>query len=169
MPDKTTPKKNFPYIQIRIEPNHKEKWINFKKEHSEIRNLTHLITASVENFIETYDNPKTSRKEDSKEILQYLMEENKRKEEQLLEALSQLKEIQIALANKSKIETNGSIDLKMRVFEMIADGSFNTTQIAKVMNIDEGIIMNIVNLLVKEASIEHDPTYKKQMKWRVKK
>jgi len=97
------------------------------------------------------------------------MEENKRKEDQLLEALSQLKEIQIALSNKGKIETNGAIDLKMRVFEMIADGSFNTTQIAKVMNIDEGIITNIVNLLVKEASIEHDPTYKKQMKWRVKK
>jgi len=170
MPDKTNPKKTFPYIQIRIEPNHKEQWIKFVKEHSDIRNLTHLLTAAVEDFISNFDNPKTPISNgNTKQMLNYLMEENKKKDNQLSEALDQMREIQVELARRSKLEGNGELDLRTRVFEMIHEGNFNTTQISKILKIDEGIITKIINQLIKEGSIEHDSQFGKEMKWRVKK
>jgi len=168
MPNKNNPKKAFPYIQIRIEPNIKEQWIQFMKQHASIRNMTHLITAAVEEFIEHFDNPKSSSNGNTKEMLNYLMEENKKKDNQLSEALNQMREIQIELANRSRLESNGELDLKTRIFEMISEGKFNTTQISKILKLDEGIITKQINQLIKEGSIEHDPTFKTKMKWRVK-
>jgi len=168
MPDKNAPKKTFPFIQIRIEPNIKEQWIKFMKEHASIRNMTHLVTASVEKFIETFDQPAIVSNGSSREMLNYLMEENRRKDNQLSEALDQMREIQIELANRSRLESNGELDLKTRIFEMISEGKFNTTQISKILKLDEKIITKQINQLIKDGSIEHDPTFKTEMKWRVK-
>jgi len=168
MPDKTKPKKSFPYIQIRIEPEIKDIWIKFVKKHSDIRNMTHLVAAAVEKFMDEFDNPTSvsSNGNNTKELLKYFMEENNKKEKQLSEAISKLTDIQVAMAKKANVKDE--TDLTAKVYGMLSRGSFNEKEIADILDKDEGLITDICNSLVKKGAIELDPETKKLMRYRLK-
>ncbi|MBD3214694.1 MAG: hypothetical protein GF311_18935 [Candidatus Lokiarchaeota archaeon] len=143
---KQNPKKDHPYVQVRLKPGEKQQWIDFVNSHNEFTYLSELVRYCVREYIEKGE--KEDSTENLKPVITDLINVLREERKEYIDKIDQVLESN-RKANGIKTERKH----KEQVLKLLEKHKYTSEDIADIYGLPEKYIIDVLNELIDQGIV----------------